>query len=340
MNLHHLELFYYVARHRGISRAVARMPYGIQQPAMSAQLLRLEEQLGTQLFRRRPFALTKAGEELYRFVRPFFEGMPEVRRRLQGGDEPELRIAASTTVLAHFLPLVAADLRLRHPGLRLTLQQMGAIEAEQGLLADEIDVAISAELARPPAGLRGEKLLEVPLALVVREDDPLRGFDDLPKDGREITAPLVSLVESDPVVALFRRELERRGLDWKPRIVVSQLELVHTYVRAGFGVGLTADVPMLRPGKGLRRIGLPGFPGIRIEFFHRGVLSPAASQLLELARKLVAQIHRAAPGEAKAGGGKTEPLKTGRSRGQAGALRGESGAGAKEGDPAARAGLG
>ncbi|HUF60952.1 MAG TPA: LysR family transcriptional regulator [Verrucomicrobiales bacterium] len=312
MNLHHLELFYYVARHRGISRAVARMPYGIQQPAISAQLLRLEEQLGTQLFRRRPFALTAAGEELYCFVRPFFEGLPEVARRLQGGDEPELRIAASTTVLAHFFPLVVEDLRLRHPGLRLTLQQMGAIEAEQGLLAGDIDVAISAELARAPAGLHGETLLDVPLALVVRDDDPLRGFDDLPKEGSVITAPLVSLVESEPLVALFRRELERRGLEWKPRIVVSQLELVQAYVRAGFGVGLTADVPMLRPGKGLRRIGLPGFPGIRIEFFHRGVLSPAARQLLELARKLAGEIQRAAPGEEESRRPAPEPRKKGR----------------------------
>ncbi len=31
MNIHHLELFYYVARHRGISRAVRHMPYGILQ---------------------------------------------------------------------------------------------------------------------------------------------------------------------------------------------------------------------------------------------------------------------------------------------------------------------
>ena len=37
MNVHHLELFYYVARHGGISEAVRNMPYGIQQPAVSKQ---------------------------------------------------------------------------------------------------------------------------------------------------------------------------------------------------------------------------------------------------------------------------------------------------------------
>ena len=58
MNIHHLELFYYVARHGGIAEAVRKMPYGIQQPAISVQLIQLEKSLGTTLFRRRPFQLT------------------------------------------------------------------------------------------------------------------------------------------------------------------------------------------------------------------------------------------------------------------------------------------
>ena len=45
MNVHHLELFYYVARHGGISSAVRHMPYGIQQPAVSSQVLQLEKTL-------------------------------------------------------------------------------------------------------------------------------------------------------------------------------------------------------------------------------------------------------------------------------------------------------
>ena len=45
MNIHHLELFYYVARYRGISRAVRNTPYGIQQPAVSSQILLLEQDL-------------------------------------------------------------------------------------------------------------------------------------------------------------------------------------------------------------------------------------------------------------------------------------------------------
>ena len=78
MNIHHLELFYYVAKHGGISAAVRKIPYGIQQPAVSAQILQLEDSLGVTLFRRRPFCLMPPGERLYRFIMPFFENLDAV----------------------------------------------------------------------------------------------------------------------------------------------------------------------------------------------------------------------------------------------------------------------
>ena len=72
LNIHHLELFYYVARAGGVTAALRIIPYGIQQPAVSAQLSRLEESLGTRLFHRRPFSLTPAGREIYEHIAPFF----------------------------------------------------------------------------------------------------------------------------------------------------------------------------------------------------------------------------------------------------------------------------
>ena len=56
MNIHHLELFYYVARHGGIMEAVRNIPYGIQQPAVSGQIAQLEEDLGVTLFQPPVFA--------------------------------------------------------------------------------------------------------------------------------------------------------------------------------------------------------------------------------------------------------------------------------------------
>jgi DNA-binding transcriptional LysR family regulator len=46
--------------------------------AVSAQVARLEEDLGVRLFERRPFRLTPAGKALYDFIAPFFSRLGEV----------------------------------------------------------------------------------------------------------------------------------------------------------------------------------------------------------------------------------------------------------------------
>src|SRR5215217_3910985 len=106
MNLHHVELFYYVARSGGISRALRHIPYGIQQPAVSIQILALEEHLGAKLFDRQPFRLTTEGRELFEFARPFFEQLGAVEERLQRKRSPLFRLAASELVLRDYLPVV------------------------------------------------------------------------------------------------------------------------------------------------------------------------------------------------------------------------------------------
>ena len=78
MNIHHLELFYYVARHGGITEAVRNIPYGIQQPTVSGQIAQLEEYLGTTLFQRRPFSLTPPGKKLFDFIQPFFSNVEKM----------------------------------------------------------------------------------------------------------------------------------------------------------------------------------------------------------------------------------------------------------------------
>ncbi len=119
MNVHHLELFYYVARHGGIMPAVRNIPYGIQQPAVSSQIAQLEEFLGATLFQRRPFALTPPGEKLFEFIRPFFSNLEKVADELQGGQARHIRIGASTIVLREHLPELFRDVRKKFPGLEI-----------------------------------------------------------------------------------------------------------------------------------------------------------------------------------------------------------------------------
>jgi len=90
MNPHQLELFYHVAKSKGVSRAVRQMPYGIQQPSISAQVNALERDLGVTLYERRPFKLTPSGEELFKFVEPFFGRILSFGKNFRGPRGSEL----------------------------------------------------------------------------------------------------------------------------------------------------------------------------------------------------------------------------------------------------------
>src|SRR5215831_11121557 len=131
MNIHHLELFYYVARHGGITEAVRNIPYGIQQPAVSGQVAQLEENLGVILFQRRPFALTPAGEKLYQFIQPFFANVEAIASELQGGKARQIRIGASTIVLRDHLPELVQKVRKNYPNLKIGLREGYPAELEQ-----------------------------------------------------------------------------------------------------------------------------------------------------------------------------------------------------------------
>src|SRR5579862_4940685 len=160
MNIHHLELFYYVARHGGISEAVRNIPYGIQQPAVSGQIAQLEEFLGTTLFHRRPFSLTPAGEKLYRFIEPFFSGLGMVASELQGGGTHQIRIGSSDIVLRDHLPEILRAARKQFPRLRASMREGYQPELEAMLQRQEIDVAITLMEKKPLAGVNSSILLE------------------------------------------------------------------------------------------------------------------------------------------------------------------------------------
>ena len=147
MNIHHLELFYYVARHGGITEAVRNIPYGIQQPAVSGQVAQLEEYLGVTLFQRRPFELTPAGKKLYDFIEPFFANLEAMAGELQGGKARQIRIGATTIVLRDHLPELCQKVRKRFPNLRISLREGYPVDFESLLLKGELDLAVTAVVA-------------------------------------------------------------------------------------------------------------------------------------------------------------------------------------------------
>jgi DNA-binding transcriptional LysR family regulator len=269
MNIHHLELFYYVARHGGITEAVRNIPYGIQQPAVSGQVAQLEEFLGVTLFQRRPFALTPAGKKLYQFIEPFFANLDKVAGELQGGKVRQIRIGASTIVLREHLPEVFQNVRGRFPNLKISLREGYPQEFEALLQKGELDLAVTAIEKKPAPGLHSLALIELPLVLLVEKGSRVTAADQLWKRDK-IEEPLICLPAAEAITKNFQQGLTRLGVDWFPSLEVSSVELIETYVANGFGVGLSVQVPQARLSPKVRAVPLPDFPPVIIGALWRG----------------------------------------------------------------------
>ncbi len=289
MNVHHLELFYFVARHGGIMPAVRNIPYGIQQPAVSAQVAQLEEFLGVTLFQRRPFALTPAGEKLYEFVQPFFSRLNQVAEEFQGGQARHFRIGASTIVLRDHLPKLLQGVRKTFPSLKVSLREGYPAQLEDLLAKDEVDLVITLLERKPPAGFHSLVLLELPVVLLVEKSSRLKSAEDLwARD--KIDEPLICLPAHEGLTKTFLTHLTSLDVEWFPAVEASSVDLIETYVADGLGIGVSVQVPHKPLAENVRALPLKSFPPAQIGALWRGKTTPLLNTFLDMAKQRAKEI--------------------------------------------------
>ncbi len=289
MNIHHLELFYYVAHHEGVSAAARHIPYGIQQPAISAQVLQLESSLGVTLFHRRPFRLTREGEALYEFIAPFFGGLPELRARITGGVDERLRIAAPELVQREYLPALLGRLQHKRKRFRFSLVEARQDQIESLLAAQEIDLGLAVQMGKPSPGVFCTPIRRLHMTLLAPEKLGVDSAAALLATER-VPVPLITLSGSDTVRRVFLDELRRRQVEWLPSLELGSLDLVARYAAQGFGVGLSVKQARIRLPKSVVELPLDDFPPVVFSVFHHARPSALARLFIEEGRALAEEL--------------------------------------------------
>lgn len=289
MNVHHLELFYYVALHRGISAATRKMPYGIQQPAVSGQIIQLEKALGLKLFHRRPFTLTPAGRELFAFAEPFFGRLRDMPHLLKGEENTLLRLAAPATILRNHLPALLRDHQGKYHGVRLQLHDANQATAESLLRERKIDLAITELEGKPASGISSAVLFKLPLVLIVARETRAKNASELWRDGK-LREALISLPRDEVMVKQFHSCLTQLGVHWPTAVEVSSMDLIPIYVALGFGAGLSIAAPDAKLKPGLRTLALPKFPPLVIAALWQKDLSAPNAAFLAAIRQRAREI--------------------------------------------------
>ncbi len=269
MNIHHLELFYYVAKHGGISAALRHIPYGIQQPAVSGQIRQLERDVGVKLFERQPFRLTAEGARLFLHVRPFFESLKAVVADIRSASEPELRFGGAELVLRDHISVVMRQVRKLFPKMRLSLHSGFQAQVEDWLRNGQIDVAVTSVGPRPPSRLRQLVIVQIPLVLVVHRKAPWKSAEELWAQ-KKIREPLIGQPAVTSIMQGFQRDLRKRKIRWPQTIEVTSVELITRYVANGEGIGVNLGIPSVNRLNDVRVLPLKGFEPMSMGAVWRG----------------------------------------------------------------------
>jgi DNA-binding transcriptional LysR family regulator len=178
MELRQLEYFVTVAEEANFTRAAARLR--VAQPGVSAQIRRLERELGEELLDRsgRAVRLTEVGAAV----------LPYARMALGAVSGARLAVAEFTgLVRGHVtvgtvgsissdevdLPGLLAGFHRRHPAVEITLSEDGSDRLVEALRAGRVDVAFVGLAAAPPPGIEAQVVVDEPLVAVAGPDDPL-----------------------------------------------------------------------------------------------------------------------------------------------------------------------
>ncbi len=163
MNYEYYKIFYYVGKHKNITKAATEM-YS-SQPAVTRVIQNLENELGCKLFTRNKSGVefTHEGETLYEYVKIAFnqlvKGEDEVKRA-SDVETGTVYVGASVTALHEFLFDFIKLFRQKHPKVKLKINtgsNNGTIERLRDGMLDIAFVSTPFNLVKP---LKIEKVRE------------------------------------------------------------------------------------------------------------------------------------------------------------------------------------
>lgn len=177
MELKHLRAFAAVAEELHFGRAAARLH--IVQPALSAQIRALEEDVGVQLFERdrHRVELTEEGmlflPEALATLRQA-ERARGVLKQAAAGEAGILRVAFVSSTLSQLLPVLVRTLEERYPRIELELKDMPSASQARALLDNALDFGL-VRLPMNVPGVHTRMLFEESLVVALPQDHWLCG---------------------------------------------------------------------------------------------------------------------------------------------------------------------
>jgi len=243
MEIHQLTYFVAVAETGGFSRAAKRC--NVAQPSLSQQIMKLEQELGQQLFDRlgRTVALTEAGQVLLPHARAILAELQEIKRGLrQEIDEGRGRLAVGfiPTIAPFLLPGVLKQFVQTFPDAELNVYEDLTDNLVRNLIDGKLDVGIMS-LPINNKLISTQELLTEPLLVASSRHHEL--ISKASVRVRELEAfPFIALNEVHCLGEQVQSFCYQQDVDLEIVCHTSQLSTVQSCVALGLGVSL---VPLM-----------------------------------------------------------------------------------------------
>jgi len=239
MELHQLEYFVAVAEEASFTRAAERVH--VAQPGVSAQVRRLESELGHQLLDRsgRSVRLTEVGAAVLPFARAALDAVTNARLavdELAGLVRGQVTVGMVSGCALPVLAELLAAFHDRYPGVTITLTEDTSDRLAQGLKDGRLDLAVIGAAGQADPDLGTAVILDEELVVAVHPEHPLSGHAATIADLKR--TPLVSLPRGTGVRAALDVACAEAG--FTPTIVfeASALPMVMNLAAMGLGAAV------------------------------------------------------------------------------------------------------
>jgi DNA-binding transcriptional LysR family regulator len=235
----------------GLNITLAAERVHATQPGLSKQLRQLEDELGFQLFVRKGKSLdavTHAGRHVLERARTILAEAANIRSiaaNLRNEARGELRIATTHTQARFALPAAIGALSQSYPQVSVHLQPGRDGEVLAQLEAGRVDLAVISSAGAPPSIGIALPAYRWQRVIVTPQGHPLAAKGQPPSLDELATLPLVSYDSSLKADSSLRRAFEAAGLRPQIAMTAGDADLIKTYVRAGLGIGVLAEMAML-----------------------------------------------------------------------------------------------
>jgi DNA-binding transcriptional LysR family regulator len=288
MELRQLGYVVAVADHGGFTKAALAMH--VSQPSLSYGVRTLEAEVGVELFTRlgRTVRLTAAGEQVVDAARRVLRDVADltaVTRAVSELHTGRLDIVALPTLAVDPLALLVGEFRTRFPGVTVRVGEPEDAASVEGQVRSG-----RAELGFTDLTTGGTGLVRVPLFRqeVFAVCPPGTDLPDGPVTPAALAQmPLIATPPGTSTRRLLDRVSAQSGVEPNIVVEINHREAILPLVLAGAGVSLLPK-PMAMDGEARGAIVRSLRPAVtrRIGIMHRrGLLSPAAAAMLELARR-------------------------------------------------------